>query len=140
MHGPAPLGHEGVDGVEAVFRCGGEAPGDAIVELVERPERAGHDDQPPARPQPRRERAQHPGRREVVGLGDGIDLVGRIAVGVHARRRVGEQDVDLPELGGQRGDRVAVADVQHAALHAGDRSAVADAGGSRTDALRVAAG
>ena len=56
---------------------------------------------------------------EVARLGDGVDLVGRVGVRAHPRGGVGEDDVDLAELGGQRVDGVAVADVEDAALDAG---------------------
>ena len=117
-----------------------EAAGDALVELVERPERAGDDDQPAAGTQAGREGAQHVGRREVVGLGDGVDLVGGVGVRAHACRGVGEDDVDLAQLGGERRDGVAVADVEHAALDASDRRPGGDVGRGGPDALRVAAG
>jgi hypothetical protein len=60
----------------------------------------------------------------------------RVGLGARARRRVGS-DVDLAELGGERGDGVRVADVQDAALHTGPLSGTAAAAGWR---VRVPAG
>ena len=80
------------------------------------------------------------GRREVAGLGDGVDLVGGVGVGAHPRGGVREDDVDLAELGGQRGDGGAVAHVEHPALDLGDRRSSADGGRRGLDAARIAAG
>ena len=120
MDGLAPVGDQRVHGVEVLLRDLGEPAGRAIVELVERTQRARHDDQPAARTQPRGEGTEHAGRREVAGLRHGIDLVDRIGLRAHARGRVGKHDVHRAELGGQRRDRLTVAHVEHTALDAGD--------------------
>ena len=140
VHGRAPVGHERVDGVQALGRGGGEAAGGPFVELVERAEGAGHDDEAAARAQARGERAQHARRREVAGRGHGVDLVGWVGLRAHARRGVGEDDVDRAELRRQRGDGVRVADVEHAPLHAGGGRAVGDGSGGGPHAVGIAAG
>lgn len=139
MDGLAPVGDDGVDGVDALGGLG-EAAGDPVVELVERSERAGNDDEPAALAQARGESAEHTRRREVAGLSDGIDLVGAIGVRAHACRGVGENDVDLAQLGGQRRDGVAIAHVEHAAFDVGDRRSAGDGGRGGLDAAGVAAG
>ena len=108
------------------------------VELVECAECAGHDDEAPAGPEARREGAQYAGGRQVVRLGDGVDLAGRVRARAHPRARVREEDVDRAELGGQRLDGAAVADVQDAAFDAG----AGGRDGSRrgADAVGIAAG
>jgi hypothetical protein len=84
-------------------------------------------------------RAKHSGRREVVGLRDGIDLDGGIGLRTHARRGVGEDDVHLAELGGKLGDRVAIAHVEHATLDVGDRRSVGDRSRGGRDASGISA-
>jgi hypothetical protein len=117
VHGVAPLDDERIDGVEAgAGRL--KARASARVELVERPERAGHDDEPSAGPEAGCEGAQHARGGEVARLRDRVDLVGRVGVRAHPRRGVGEDDVDLAQLGGQGVDGAAVADVEDAALDA----------------------
>jgi DNA-binding transcriptional LysR family regulator len=140
VDGLPPLGDEGVDGIESALGGAGKALGHAVVELVERAERAGDDDQPAGRAQAGREGAQHAGGREVAGPGDGVDLVDRIGVGAHARGGVGEHDVDLAELGGECGDGGGVAHVEHAALDVGDRRPLGDGRGRRPDTGGVAPG
>ncbi len=72
-----------VDGVEVVLGDVGEPSGDPLVDLVECPERARDDDQPAPRSQSRRECPQDPGRGEVVGLSDGINLISRVSRRAH---------------------------------------------------------
>src|SRR3954452_11779743 len=110
LDGGAPAFDERVDRVEAGGV--GEAVADPFVELVEGAERAGDDDQPAARPHPGGEGAQDARGGEVVRLGHRVDLGGRIGVRAHPRGGVGEDDVDLAQLGGERGDRAGVADVE----------------------------
>ena len=85
----------------------GEAAGDPLVELVERAERAGDDDQPAARAQARGERAQHRVVARLLVSATASTSSAGSAVRAHARGGVGEDDVDLAELRGQRGDGVA---------------------------------
>ena len=75
---------------------------------------------------------------EVARLRDGVDLGGRVGVRAHPRGGVGEDDVDLAELGGERVDGAGVADVEDAALDAGAGPRHGGRGGA--DALGVAAG
>ena len=140
VDGPAPVGDEGVDGLEVLGGGRGETAGGRVAEPVERAEGAGHDDQPAARAHPGREGPQQAGGREVVGLRDGIDLAGRVGLRGHACRGVGEDDIDLAQLGGQCRDGVAVAHVEHAALDARRRRPARHGGRDGVDAVRVAAG
>ena len=75
---------------------------------------------------------------EVVGLGDGVDLGRRVGVRAHPGGGVGEDDVDLAQLGGERGDRVGVADVEDAAFDPG--AGGGQRGGRGPDPFGVAAG
>ena len=107
----APLGDEPVDGVEARAAAAnrGRTRG---VELVERAERAGHDDEPAPGPEAGREGAQHARGGEVVRLrhgGSQPSSAGSGSRGSSAACRVGEDDVDLSQFGSQRPDGPAVA-------------------------------
>jgi hypothetical protein len=74
---------------------------------------------------PTGERAQHPGRAQVVGVHERLDELGLRRVRGQPGGGIGEDDIDpavaLPHLVGERGRRVTVADVESVSVDVRDR-------------------
>jgi hypothetical protein len=123
--GIAPVQHGGVD-VRERHRVGVEARMKALGQLVQGPQAAGHDEQPPASTQQWGERPQHARGAEVVGVDVSGDDLGRRVGGQDALVVVREDDVyaavarvHLVREGGHPGG---VANVDHSPPHLGPRA------------------
>jgi hypothetical protein len=108
------------------------------VQVAERAERAGHDDQPASWAQDRRERAQDRVRATVGHVDELVGLRGLRAVRHEPGDRVGHHDVHRAEFRGQAGHGGGVGDVQHAALDPAHR--VGDTCDGVRDPFGVASG
>ena len=117
----------------------------ARVQVAERAQRAGHDDQPAAGPQHRAEGTQHRLGAPVSDVDKLVGLLGLRPVRGERGDRVGNDDVHpavaVGEFGGHPGYGTGVADVESPADHlAAGLGARGDCSGGVSDAPGVASG